>query len=158
MWLPKNEKEKNCGWGTAPPRGEKMSGLKSVSLRVFLKQKNDHPKGGTVLNHIFFLAAKAVPRIQVFDLTAPRLRTSRATSPMKTFMLLAIAAAQVVAAAGSSIVLESFDKPKHHWEAQNDPGLDPLSYLICIHITPAGYKKEQNTLFIHKKNTPNFQH
>ena len=48
--------------------------------------------------------------------------------PMKTFMFLAIAAAQAVAAASSSIVVESFDKPKHHWEAQNDPGLEPLSY------------------------------
>jgi len=40
---------------------------------------------------------------------------------MKTFMLLAIAAAQAVAAASSSIVVESFDKPKHYWEAHNDP-------------------------------------
>jgi len=43
------------------------------------------------------------------------------TRTMKTFMLLALATAQAVAAAGSSIVVESFDKPKHHWEAHNDP-------------------------------------
>ena len=46
---------------------------------------------------------------------------------MKTFMFLAIAAAQAVAAASSSIVVESFDKPKHYWEAHNDPGLEPLN-------------------------------
>merc|ERR1719362_1311795 len=40
---------------------------------------------------------------------------------MKTFMLLALATAQTVAAAGSSIVLESFDKPRHQWESHNDP-------------------------------------
>ena len=42
---------------------------------------------------------------------------------MRTFMLLAIAAAQAFAATSSTIVVESFDKPKHTWESHNDPGL-----------------------------------
>jgi len=42
---------------------------------------------------------------------------------MKTSMLLAIAAAQAAAAAaaGTSIILESFDNPKHQWQSHNDP-------------------------------------
>ena len=56
-------------------------------------------------------------------------------------MLLALATAQAVAVSGSSIVIESFDQPKHHWESHNDPGLEPghlhfkLSTYRCIPYT-----------------------
>lgn len=49
-------------------------------------------------------------------------------------MLLALATAQAVAAAGTSIVVESFDNPKHQWKSKNDPGLERLSiYDITVY-------------------------